>query len=57
LSFSEYWEIILGLLIGGVIAAPLAAYMARILPVKVLMILVGLLIIILSIRTIYMTLV
>jgi len=57
LSFAEYWQIILGLLIGGAIAAPLAAYMARRLPVKALMILVGLLIIILIIRTIYLALV
>ena len=57
LSFSQYWQIILGLLIGGVIAAPLAAFMARKLPIKALMILVGLLIIFLSVRTIYLALV
>lgn len=56
LNFLSYWRIILGLLIGGVIAAPLAAFLARKLPVKVLMILVGLLIIVLSIRTIYLAL-
>jgi uncharacterized membrane protein YfcA len=54
LSFSQYWHIILGLLIGGGIAAPLAARMTKNLPVKSLMILVGTLIIILSIRTIYL---
>jgi uncharacterized membrane protein YfcA len=54
LNFAEYWQIILGLLIGGGIAAPLAARMARQLPVKTLMIMVGVLIIILSIRTIYL---
>jgi uncharacterized membrane protein YfcA len=52
LNFSEYWQIILGLLIGGAIAAPLAARMTKHMPVKLLMILVGALIIILSIRTI-----
>jgi hypothetical protein len=57
LSFISYWRIILGLLIGGVIAAPLAAIMTRKLPVKVLMIMVGGLIILLSIRTIYLSLV
>ena len=57
LTFSEYWQIILGLLIGGAIAAPLAARMTAKLPLKALMILVGALIIILSIRTIYLTLV
>jgi uncharacterized membrane protein YfcA len=54
LNFTEYWQIILGLLIGGSIAAPLAARMTRQLPVKTLMIMVGVLIIILSIRTIYL---
>ena len=57
LSFADYWQVILGLLIGGGIAAPLAAQMTRLLPLKALMILVGTLIIILSIRTIYLTLV
>jgi uncharacterized membrane protein YfcA len=56
LNFVEYWQIILGLLVGGGIAAPLAARMARQLPVKTLMIMVGALIIILSIRTIYLAL-
>jgi uncharacterized membrane protein YfcA len=54
LNFAEYWQIILGLLIGGGIAAPLAARMTKQLPVKALMIMVGVLIIILSIRTIYL---
>jgi len=57
LTFSQYWQIILGLLIGGAIAAPLAARVTKHLPVKTLMILVGTLIVILSIRTIYLTLV
>ena len=56
LSFSQYWQIILGLLIGGAIAAPLAARVTKSLPVKGLMILVGTLIILLSIRTIYLAL-
>lgn len=56
LRFSQYWQIILGLLVGGAIAAPLAARVTRTLPLKGLMILVGTLIIILSIRTIYLTL-
>jgi len=56
LAFSQYWQIILGLLIGGVIAAPLAARVTKSLPLKSLMILVGVLIVILSIRTIYLTL-
>ena len=56
LSFSQYWQIILGLLVGGAIAAPMAARVTRTLPLKGLMIMVGTLIIILSIRTIYLTL-
>ena len=54
LSFSQYWQVILGLLVGGGIAAPLAARMTKQLPIKTLMIMVGVLIIILSIRTIYL---
>src|SRR5512145_1703287 len=56
LSFSQYWQIILGLLIGGGIAAPLAARVTKKLPLKALMIMVGVLIILLSIRTIYLAL-
>lgn len=55
LQFSEYWKIILGLLVGGAIAAPLAAIVTRRLPVRRLMIMVGVLIILLSIRTLYLT--
>jgi uncharacterized membrane protein YfcA len=54
LSFGQYWKIILGLLIGGAIAAPLAALLSQKLPVKTLMIIVGILIILLSIRTLYL---
>jgi len=50
------WTIIVGLLLGGVIAAPFAAIVAKKLPVRVLMASVGLLIIGLSIRTILMSL-
>jgi hypothetical protein len=52
LSFLGYWQIILGLLLGGAIAAPLAAILTKRLPVKTLMFIVGLLIVGLSIRTI-----
>lgn len=54
LSFGEYWQIILGLLIGGALAAPIAARISQKLPMKTLMIFVGVLIIVLSIRTIYL---
>lgn len=54
LSFGEYWRIIVGLLVGGAIAAPIAARLSQKLPIKTLMIMVGVLIILLSIRTIYL---
>lgn len=54
LSFLGYWQVILGLLIGGGVAAPLAAVLAKKLPTKALMFIVGSLIVGLSIRTIIM---
>lgn len=56
LSLGEYWKIILGLLIGGAIAAPIAAKLSQKLPLKALMIFVGILIIVLSIRTLVLAL-
>jgi uncharacterized membrane protein YfcA len=56
LNFVDYWQVILGLLLGGVLAAPLAAYITRHLPLKVLMALVGVVIIGLSIRTLLLAL-
>ena len=50
----QHWEKIAGLMIGGVLAAPMAAWVCRKLPREVLMILVGLLIIGLSIRILYL---
>ncbi|MFC4172951.1 sulfite exporter TauE/SafE family protein [Microvirga sp. GCM10011540] len=46
----DLWPIILGLVIGGVLAAPFAALAARKMPDRPLMILVGVVIIILSLR-------
>lgn len=54
--FQDFWTIIVGLLIGGAIAAPLAAVVTKRLPTRALMVLVGVLIIILSIRTIVLAL-
>jgi uncharacterized membrane protein YfcA len=51
----EHWVKIAGLMIGGVLAAPLAAYVCKIVPTKVLMLLVGLLITGLSIRILYIS--
>jgi len=47
-----YWQHIVGLALGGAIAAPMAAILTRRIPTRTLMILVGVLIIILSMRTI-----
>jgi uncharacterized membrane protein YfcA len=50
----QHWEKIVGLMIGGVLAAPLAAYLCKKMPTRVLMIMVGLLIVVLSLRVIYL---
>ena len=48
---SQNWHIIVGLIFGGILAAPIAAGMTKKLPTKAFMIMVGLLISFLSIRT------
>ncbi len=55
-SFGEYRTVIVGLVIGGVIAAPMAAWATRHLSARKLMVVVGILIIGLSLRTIVLTL-
>lgn len=55
-EFMQYGKIILGLLIGGAIAAPLAAVAARKLPHKPFMLLVGVLIVVLNVRTLILSL-
>lgn len=55
-EFLKYGTIILGLLIGGAIAAPLAALAARRLPHRPFMLLVGLLIVLLDVRTLVLVL-
>ena len=50
----SHWNIIAGLIVGGVIAAPIAAIAARRIPTKALMVVVGALIIIVSIRIIFL---
>ncbi len=52
----KYGTIILGLLIGGAIAAPLAAFVAKRLPHRPFMLLVGLLIVFLNVRTLILAL-
>lgn len=51
------WQAVIGLLIGGVIAAPFAAYLCTRINPRIFMVLVGIVIILLSIRTIYSALV
>lgn len=48
-----HWSVIFGLIIGGVIAAPIGAFMANKIPTKALMIMVGILIIITSMKRIF----
>ena len=43
-----FWKIILGLLIGGIVAAPLGAYLCKIISARILLLLVGILIIIIN---------
>lgn len=50
------WEISVGLIIGGMLAAPLAARMCRLVPGRLLMVIVGALITILGARAIYLAL-
>ena len=45
------WDIVVALLIGGVIAAPIAAWVCKKLPYRVMGILIGVLLILLNVRT------
>jgi len=47
------WTIIAGLIIGGIIAAPIAAYLSNKIPAKALMILVGVVVIIASLKRLF----
>jgi uncharacterized membrane protein YfcA len=46
------WPIIAGLVLGGIVAAPFAAYVTKHLPDRALMIMVGCVVVILSLRSI-----
>lgn len=52
-----HWDIILGLIFGGSIAAPLAAYTVRRLHPKMIMVFAGITVITLSLRTLIMTII
>jgi uncharacterized membrane protein YfcA len=54
---STHWQTILGLVLGGVCAAPIAAHLSKKLNVKAMMLLVGIVVIIVSIRTIFVFLI
>ena len=54
-DFHEYWQIILGLLIGGVLAAPIAAIVCKKVNPRVLMFIVGILILVLSVRVVLLS--
>jgi uncharacterized protein len=54
-SYLDYWQALVGLLIGGALAAPAAAVVTRHLPRRPFMVLVGLLILGLSLRTLIKT--
>lgn len=47
-----YYQIIAGLILGGIIAAPIAAHLVRKLPVKRMLVIVGIVVVIVSIRLI-----
>lgn len=47
-GFSDYWKVILGLAVGGVVAAPMAAKMTRHSHPRLLLILVGVLVIVIN---------
>ena len=49
-----HWQVVVGLLLGGVIAAPFGAYVVRRVPARALMSAIGVLIIFLSARTIWL---
>jgi hypothetical protein len=49
------WQVVIGLMIGGLLAAPLAAVVTKRLNPKKLMLAVGVFIIALSVRTIYLS--
>ena len=56
-DLAQNWQIIAGLLLGGVVAAPLAAFICKRIPARALMVVIGTLIILLQLRTLYLSLI
>lgn len=54
---SSHWQPVLGLILGGVCAAPIAVHLSKRLNVKAMMLMVGIVIIIVSLRIIILTLI
>ena len=54
IGLGNYGMVILGLILGGMIAAPIAARIAQKLPIKAMMVLVGIVVILVSLRKIIM---
>ncbi len=52
----HHWSVIAGLVIGGMIAAPLAAYMTSKIPVRAGLIFVGIVVVVVSLRNIFVSL-
>lgn len=51
----QHWQIVLGLLVGGLIAAPFAAYLVKLMPARALVVAVGVLVVGLSSATLWRT--
>lgn len=51
------WQVILGLILGGVCAAPIAAYLTQKLNIKVMMMIVGIVVVIVSLRIIILSII
>lgn len=52
---ASHWQVILGLILGGVCAAPIAAYFAKKLNIKAMMMFVGIVVVIVSLRIIILS--
>jgi uncharacterized membrane protein YfcA len=53
LELADYWKVVLGLVLGGAVAAPLAGYLVKIVPPRIAMVMVGVVVTGLSAVNIY----